>query len=265
MPFDADVIVAGAGPAGAVAARTLAAAGLDTLIVDRAAFPRNKPCGGGISVRVRRAVSVARRRDRGRRRPPDWQAASRRPATARRSISRAPTRRCCSCGASSSITRWCAPPSRPARGSSRRSRSPRWTWTSRASRCRRATDDGCRPRVVVAADSVHSVIAKRLGVNARWPRTSLAIDMMEETPVDTLAATRPDVLWVAYAYNGLDGYAYIFPKTRPRQRRHRLSAVALRRERVRSAVRPAAPVRRDAGRAGRAARGDRIAGTSRHS
>ncbi len=66
---------------------------------------------------------------------------------------------------------------------------------------------------MVAADGVHSVIAKRLGVNAHWPETRLAIDMMEETPNATLAATRPDVLWVAYAYQGLDGYAYIFPKT----------------------------------------------------
>jgi flavin-dependent dehydrogenase len=65
---------------------------------------------------------------------------------------------------------------------------------------------------VVAADGVHSVIAKRLGVNACWPRTGLAIDMMEETPNARLRADRPDVLWVAYAYNGLDGYAYVFPK-----------------------------------------------------
>jgi flavin-dependent dehydrogenase len=36
--------------------------------------------------------------------------------------------------------------------------------------------------------------------------------MMEETPSDTLRAVRPDVLWVAYAYRGLDGYAYVFPK-----------------------------------------------------
>jgi flavin-dependent dehydrogenase len=69
-------------------------------------------------------------------------------------------------------------------------------------------------RRVIAADGVHSVMAKRLGVNARWPRRSLAIDMMEETPVERLRAERPDVLWVAYAYSGLDGYAYIFPKTR---------------------------------------------------
>ncbi len=76
--------------------------------------------------------------------------------------------------------------------------------------------DGRRLRapIVVAADGVHSVIAKRLGVNARWPPASLAIDMMEETPSETLRADRPDELWVAYAYNGLDGYAYVFPKTR---------------------------------------------------
>jgi flavin-dependent dehydrogenase len=75
--------------------------------------------------------------------------------------------------------------------------------------------DGRRLRapVVIAADGVHSVIGKRLGINRRWPRQSLAIDMMEETPVETLRAARPDVLWVAYAHESLDGYAYIFPKT----------------------------------------------------
>jgi flavin-dependent dehydrogenase len=67
--------------------------------------------------------------------------------------------------------------------------------------------------MVVAADGVHSVIAKRLGVHRSWPASHLAIDMMEETPVDTLRASRPDVLWVSYAHGGLDGYAYVFPKT----------------------------------------------------
>ena len=38
--------------------------------------------------------------------------------------------------------------------------------------------------------------------------------MMEETPLPVLRAEQPDVLWVAYAYDGLDGYAYVFPKTR---------------------------------------------------
>src|SRR5262245_28366499 len=52
MAMHADVIVAGAGPAGAGAARTPAAHGLRTVLLERAAFPRNKPCGGGISQRA---------------------------------------------------------------------------------------------------------------------------------------------------------------------------------------------------------------------
>jgi menaquinone-9 beta-reductase len=43
--FDADVIVVGAGPAGAALAAKLAAAGIDTLLLERAHFPRDKVCG----------------------------------------------------------------------------------------------------------------------------------------------------------------------------------------------------------------------------
>src|SRR6476469_96425 len=50
--FDAEVIVAGAGPAGATAARALADAGVRVLVLERDPIPRQKPCGGGISTRV---------------------------------------------------------------------------------------------------------------------------------------------------------------------------------------------------------------------
>jgi geranylgeranyl reductase family protein len=43
--FDAEVIVVGAGPAGAATAARVAAAGHDVLIVDRRTFPRDKVCG----------------------------------------------------------------------------------------------------------------------------------------------------------------------------------------------------------------------------
>src|SRR6266540_1960966 len=46
------VLIVGAGPAGATAARTLARAGVTVRLLDRSKFPRNKPCGGGISLRV---------------------------------------------------------------------------------------------------------------------------------------------------------------------------------------------------------------------
>lgn len=47
-----DAIVAGAGPAGSTAARNLARAGARVLLLDRAKFPRDKPCGGGITFRA---------------------------------------------------------------------------------------------------------------------------------------------------------------------------------------------------------------------
>ena len=48
MSVDADVIVAGAGPAGATAAATLARQGLRVIVCDRATFPRDKTCGDGL-------------------------------------------------------------------------------------------------------------------------------------------------------------------------------------------------------------------------
>lgn len=49
---DSDVLVIGAGPSGAMAARELARLGHDVLLVDRAAFPRSKPCGDGLTMRA---------------------------------------------------------------------------------------------------------------------------------------------------------------------------------------------------------------------
>ena len=43
-----DVIVAGAGPAGASAAYWLGEAGYDTLVLEKKKLPRYKPCGGGV-------------------------------------------------------------------------------------------------------------------------------------------------------------------------------------------------------------------------
>ena len=47
-----DAIVVGAGPAGSTAARLLARSGAKVLLADKAKFPRDKPCGGGVTFRA---------------------------------------------------------------------------------------------------------------------------------------------------------------------------------------------------------------------
>ena len=53
-----DVVVIGAGPAGSATAYRVAAAGGSVLLADRAPFPRDKPCGGGLTRRALRELPV---------------------------------------------------------------------------------------------------------------------------------------------------------------------------------------------------------------
>ena len=94
--------------------------------------------------------------------------------------------------------------------------------------------------IVIAADGVHSIVARRLGINPGWAAHAVALDMMEETPRAQLRDVDPSTLWVAYGYEAKrsnaenaehaenefrsassarsafqktpEGYAYIFPK-----------------------------------------------------
>jgi geranylgeranyl reductase family protein len=51
-----DVLVVGAGPAGSTAAYRLAEGGASVLLADKATFPRDKPCGGGLTMRAARLL-----------------------------------------------------------------------------------------------------------------------------------------------------------------------------------------------------------------
>ncbi len=51
-----DALVVGAGPAGSTAAFRLARAGARVLLIDKSRFPRDKPCGGGLTYRALRLL-----------------------------------------------------------------------------------------------------------------------------------------------------------------------------------------------------------------
>ena len=56
MKRDCDVIVVGAGPGGATAARCCVQAGLKTFLIEKERFPRYKPCGGCLSAKTVRLL-----------------------------------------------------------------------------------------------------------------------------------------------------------------------------------------------------------------
>jgi geranylgeranyl reductase family protein len=216
------IIVVGGGPAGATAARFLALAGVPVRVLDKATFPRNKPCGGGISVRALKRF-------------PYLNGALDQIAT--HYISRlhleGPD------GNSTLVTS-----DEPAALMIRRFEFDALLLalaaeagaevvpgadvvqvTERADSVSLTTRDGCTfsASAVIAADGVHSVIARRLGLNPGWPASAVALDMMEETPRAQLRVIDPSTLWVAYgchldghrpvkATRADEGYAYIFPK-----------------------------------------------------
>jgi geranylgeranyl reductase family protein len=207
----ADVIVVGAGPAGATAARTLALGGARVRLLDRATFPRYKACGGGLTCRVLRRFphlhpvlsriethSVTKLYMEG----PAGQSVTvdgggptvtmiRRVEFDHQLVQLAQE-----AGAELiegvEITR-------------AERRGGRIHLESRTGRAFNAP-------LVVAADGVYSAVARRLGLNRGWPASNVALDMMEETPAEQLRATNPDTLWVSFAPGAGHGYGYIFPK-----------------------------------------------------
>jgi len=56
MTTDAEVIIAGAGPAGSLAAYELATRGVSVLILEKSQFPRYKVCGAGLTYKILREI-----------------------------------------------------------------------------------------------------------------------------------------------------------------------------------------------------------------
>jgi len=206
-----DVLIVGAGPAGATAARTLALAGARVRIVDRAKFPRNKPCGGAISMRVLDRFPYVR-------------------GAIQQISTRLISRLHLESPAGDSVQLQSATPAalmirrvefdallvRLAQDAGAEliegAEITQAEQTGDAIVLTRRDGGRLTAPIVVAADGANSVIARRLGFNRGWSLQAVALDMMEETPFGSLSCADPDMLWVAYGYKHAPGYAYVFPK-----------------------------------------------------
>lgn len=210
-----EAIVIGAGPAGATAARALALAGVRTQLLDRARFPRNKPCGGAITSRTLRRfpwLEPALGRI-----STHWISRLQLESPAREAVelrSETPAalmiRRVEFDALLVTLAREAG--AEVVEGADVTGAEQ----TDRAVHLRTRDRRAFAAPVAIACDGVHGVVARRLGLAGDWPREHVAIDMMEETPSDRLRARDPEALWVSYGYRagrGLtDGYAYMFPK-----------------------------------------------------
>jgi geranylgeranyl reductase family protein len=205
-----DVLIVGGGPAGSTAAINLAGAGLRVAILDRARFPRLKPCGGGISCRVYTRFPYLE------------EVVRRVPANlVNRVVLESP------CG---NVVDFEA--DGPLYAMIRRLEFD----NALLDHCKKsgievregitvarvaATDDDVRltstsgeeytADMVIGADGVNSTVAVHTRLRGPWTPTQVAVDGTEESPLTDVSA-RPDTLYVYFGMGGGYGYGYVFPK-----------------------------------------------------
>ncbi|MFO8015154.1 MAG: NAD(P)/FAD-dependent oxidoreductase [Phycisphaerae bacterium] len=216
--MDFDVLIVGAGPAGAAAARCLAEGGAAVALVDADKFPRHKPCAGWIS---RKAVDA-------------WPFVD----AARRDVDAAPFRRLVFHAPDASASAEYA------------SRSHLGYVADRdafdAALLRAAEDAGAEPvlgqavtevmagedgvavvlkrgrrltgRILVGADGVHSTVARETGLRARWGDGQLVYTLsatvsLTARQMRACFGSSPPI-HVSPAFGGAHGYAWAFPGPR---------------------------------------------------
>jgi geranylgeranyl reductase family protein len=207
-----DVIVVGAGPAGSTAAKILGEAGVSTLLLDKSAFPRDKPCGGGISARALTRFSYLN--DALENIPKRWVSKVHFESPSGFVVDyRSPDplylmiRRCEFDNLLFSLTRARV---ETATGLARKI-------TFHADYVGVTVDSGgetreYRARLVIGCDGANSIVARASGLRTGSVQADYAIDMMEETPQQELSTAERDRMYIYYRIRSHYGYGYVFPK-----------------------------------------------------
>jgi geranylgeranyl reductase family protein len=204
-----EVIVVGAGPSGSTAAKRLAEAGVTTLLLDKSPFPRDKPCGGGISARALARFPYLN--DALVNIPTSWISKVHFESPSGFVVDyRSPDplylmiRRCEFDNLLFDLAR---PNVEVATGLARKI-------TVHPDHVSVSTDsDEYRGRVIIGCDGANSIIARASGLRIGSVQSDYAIDMMEETPQQELSTAERDRMYIYYRIRSHYGYGYVFPKT----------------------------------------------------
>lgn len=205
-----DVIIVGGGPAGTTAGRYLAQQGMAVVLLDKAAFPRAKPCGGGLTYRILERFPDIR---------PEIEACVvNRVATIH---FYAPDRSCVRYTYPEPIAlmiqrrefdamllkqylqaggKFAAPV-----------RVVDVTVSEKYVDVCTSSGETFRGKVVIGADGAHSVIARRSGLRTKWQRHQLMVSVFSEIPAALLENPDQSIVHTVFGVSGF-GYGWLFPK-----------------------------------------------------
>jgi geranylgeranyl reductase family protein len=209
-----DVIVVGAGPSGATAAKVLGEAGVSTLLLDKSEFPRDKPCGGGISARVIRRFPYLESALRNI--PVNWVNKVYLESPAGFAVdyrSETPLylmiRRCEFDNLLFSLARNQVEFRAPALVRKVDAAPDRAIVTAEVG----GETKQYECKLVIGCDGANSIVARASGLRSGSIQAEYAIDMMEETPYQELNLPDRDRMYIYYRIRSHYGYGYVFPKT----------------------------------------------------
>jgi geranylgeranyl reductase family protein len=209
-PSGYDVIIVGAGPAGAAAGRHLARRGVKTLILDKARFPRVKPCGGGLTYRILQrfpdlerplAPLILNRVSNIEFYSPDLSCLRytyNEPITLmiRRSAFDAMLLEQCQQAGAAVIA--------PARVQ-------HLTVTDTGVVVSTAEGQRFRAQALIGADGAQGLIARQAGLRPRWTRAQFVVSTVTEQPHTAVDWRDHETISILFGFSGL-GYGWVFPK-----------------------------------------------------